>query len=105
MSYLNIKWLGHAGFRIAFNDPENADQERVIYIDIWNNNPNMPEDWKDKTLDDADLILVTHGHFDHSADAPSIVKASIKKNVKLISNFELGVYYNKVSKVEQSNLD
>ena len=31
-SDLEIKFLGHAGFRLAFNDGE---KERVIYIDTW----------------------------------------------------------------------
>lgn len=43
----NIKWLGHASFKIV--------DERTIYIDPWN--------LKEKGW--ADVILVTHSHYDH----------------------------------------
>jgi len=59
-----ITWLGHAGFRI---EVEHNQTPYVIYIDIWLENSKYPEEWKQKgTPDDADLILVTHGHLDHS---------------------------------------
>lgn len=44
----NIEWLGHASFRIK-------GQGKVIYIDPWQISKAEP----------ADLILVTHEHFDH----------------------------------------
>ncbi len=43
-----IKWLGHASFRI---DGDNA----TIYIDPWKLKQDVP----------ADIILITHSHFDH----------------------------------------
>ncbi|MBN1550409.1 MBL fold metallo-hydrolase [bacterium] len=43
----NIKWLGHASFRIEHNV--------IIYIDPW----------KLSSGPAADLILITHEHFDH----------------------------------------
>ncbi|OGO05547.1 MAG: Zn-dependent hydrolase [Chloroflexi bacterium RBG_13_56_8] len=42
-----IHWLGHASFRI--------DGDVIVYIDPW----------KLKSAVPADLILVTHGHYDH----------------------------------------
>ncbi len=44
-----IEWLGHDSFRIS-------DGGKVIYIDPWKLKGNQPK---------ADLILVTHDHFDH----------------------------------------
>ena len=55
----NIKWLGHASFRI--------DGEKIIYIDPWNV----------KEAEPADLILVTHEHYDHCS--PEDIK-KIQKN-------------------------
>jgi L-ascorbate metabolism protein UlaG (beta-lactamase superfamily) len=43
----NIIWLGHATFKIV--------NKKVIYIDPW----------KVKEKDSADIILVSHSHFDH----------------------------------------
>jgi len=43
----NIKWLGHATFKIV--------NKKVIYIDPW----------KVKEKDSADIVLVSHSHFDH----------------------------------------
>ena len=70
LSNLKIRWLGHAGFRISFND-NLTGQERVIYIDPWFQNPNMPKDFQNKINQiDADLVLVTHGDFDYFTSAP-----------------------------------
>lgn len=43
----NVKWLGHAGFRIK--------GEKTIYIDPF----------KIKETEPADIIIITHEHFDH----------------------------------------
>ena len=101
MSRLNIKWLGHAGFRIAFNDPTDAEVERVIYVDTWLQNPKLPADWQGKIPDDADLILVTHGHFDHAASSPDLAKNSKKAGVKVVANFEIGLYFQSQNGLEE----
>jgi L-ascorbate metabolism protein UlaG (beta-lactamase superfamily) len=44
----NIHWLGHAGFRI--------EDDKTIYIDPYQLKGKPPK---------ADLILITHDHFDH----------------------------------------
>ncbi len=61
----NIKWLGHASFRI--------DGEKVIYIDPWN--------VKEAKL--ADLILVTHEHYDHCS--PKDIKKIQKKETAVVT--------------------
>lgn len=46
---LTVEWLGHAAFRLS-------DGERVVYIDPFELHGSPPK---------ADLILCTHGHYDH----------------------------------------
>lgn len=60
---VEIKWLGHAGFLIK--------NSKVIYID-----PYMIKEQDDK----ADVILITHGHYDHCSveDIKKIVKEGTK---------------------------
>ena len=89
---LSIKWLGHAGFRIAFTDPD-GETERIVYIDTWLDNPKLPEEFKGKVPDDADLVLVTHGHFDHSASSPAILRASKKEHCETVTNGEISRHF------------
>ncbi|MBP1636560.1 MAG: hypothetical protein H6Q10_3134 [Acidobacteria bacterium] len=49
MNVDHIHWLGHATFRIQ-------DGDLQIYIDPWKLPAHAPQ---------ADVVLVTHGHFDH----------------------------------------
>ncbi len=60
---IELKWLGHAGFLIK--------NSRVIYID-----PYQIKNDSEK----ADLILITHSHYDHCsvADMQKIVKNGTK---------------------------
>jgi L-ascorbate metabolism protein UlaG (beta-lactamase superfamily) len=65
---VRITWLGHATFKIT------SPSGKVVLIDPWVNNPVCPAEMK--TVDKVDLMLVTHGHFDHVADAVNIAKAT-----------------------------
>jgi len=60
---IEIKWLGHAGFLIK--------NSKVIYIDPYNIKENSEK---------ADLILVTHSHYDHCSvvDINKIIKNGTK---------------------------
>jgi len=86
-------WLGHAGFKIKF-DYEGT--ERVVYIDPWIGNPKYPESLKNgdeaPMPTDADLVLITHGHWDHAQHADAIQKASTK-SCKIACGYELGYFY------------
>jgi L-ascorbate metabolism protein UlaG (beta-lactamase superfamily) len=89
-----IQWLGHAGFKIVFR---HEDTERVIYIDPWIGNPKYPAHLKNEAGEapmptDADIILITHGHWDHSNCAVPILKASTKE-CKIACGYELGLWY------------
>lgn len=96
-----IQWLGHAGFRIKF---QHEGTERTVYIDPWIGNPKCPEDFKLETAaEDADLILISHGHFDHASSAPDIVK-NAKKDCKIACIYEIGQYYKEIAKVAEDRL-
>ncbi len=45
---IRLTWLGHAGFKLN-------ESKKTIYFDPW----------KVKKGELADLILITHSHFDH----------------------------------------
>ena len=75
-----------------------------MYIDAWLDGPTTPEDLKGNTPDDADLILVTHGHFDHSAGAPPLKKASKKADSKIVCNYEIGTHFNKNHGIDMNDI-
>ncbi len=60
---IELKWLGHSGFLIK--------NSKIIYIDPYNIKGNMEK---------ADLILITHSHYDHCsvADMEKIVQEGTK---------------------------
>src|SRR5437588_329688 len=61
--------LGHACFK------NTTPQGKIIPLDPWiKTNPVCPEELKQ--VDKVDLMLVSHGHFDHVADAVEIAKAT-----------------------------
>lgn len=63
-----LLWLGQAAFRLT------TPNGKVIVIDPWlRANPKTPAEYKDLArLGKVDLILVTHAHGDHIADAPDL---------------------------------
>jgi len=65
-----VLWLGQASVRIT------TPGGKVIMIDPWlRTNPKTPANFKNlEALGKVDLILVTHAHFDHFADAPDLAK-------------------------------
>jgi L-ascorbate metabolism protein UlaG (beta-lactamase superfamily) len=77
-----LTWYGHAAFKLV------TPSGKVIWFDPWIQNPKNPTGKDDLAkLDKADLILLSHGHFDHVGDAVAIAK---KTHAKLVSTFDLG---------------
>ncbi|HWR16218.1 MAG TPA: metal-dependent hydrolase [Terriglobales bacterium] len=82
---LKLTWLGHATFRIE------TPKGTTIYVDPWlSQNPMTPESEKD--VKKCDVMLCTHGHFDHIGDAVAIAK---KHNSKVVGIFELATWMGK----------
>jgi L-ascorbate metabolism protein UlaG (beta-lactamase superfamily) len=72
---MKLTWLGHATFQIT-----TPSGTRVL-IDPWvMQNPACPDDLKDP---DVDVMLITHGHFDHIADAVELAKAKSPQVVSI----------------------
>jgi L-ascorbate metabolism protein UlaG (beta-lactamase superfamily) len=69
MSDIRVTWLGHGTF--AFGLPDG----RTVLLDPWvQGNPACPEDVKKHLA--PDLMLATHGHFDHIGDAVELARRS-----------------------------
>jgi L-ascorbate metabolism protein UlaG (beta-lactamase superfamily) len=73
---VEVMWLGQSAFRIA------TPGGKVIVTDPWLiKNPKTPAQYKDlAALGKVDVLLVTHGHWDHIADAPALAKLN---NIRL----------------------
>jgi L-ascorbate metabolism protein UlaG (beta-lactamase superfamily) len=67
---VEVLWLGQSAFRIT------SPGGKVIVTDPWLiRNPLTPAQYKDlAALGKVDVLLVSHGHLDHIADAPAIAK-------------------------------
>ncbi len=82
MRSLSFTWLGHATF--LFRSPGG----KQILVDPWvATNPACPE--PAKRVGELDLILVTHGHQDHTGDAVSIGRSS---GARVVAPHELAVW-------------
>jgi L-ascorbate metabolism protein UlaG (beta-lactamase superfamily) len=79
---VSFTWVGHGTWKVR------SAKGKVIYIDPWvMNNPVAPAALK--KVDGCDLILITHGHFDHVHDALEIARAT---KPKIVSNFEISAW-------------
>jgi L-ascorbate metabolism protein UlaG (beta-lactamase superfamily) len=63
---VRLSWLGHAGFLIK--------NSKTIYIDPYNISEDLPK---------ADIILLTHGHYDHCS--VSDLKKIVQEGTKIIA--------------------
>jgi L-ascorbate metabolism protein UlaG (beta-lactamase superfamily) len=78
-----VTWLGHSVVLV-----ETAAGTKVLIDPFMKDNPKFPKDYKlPETLD---LILATHGHFDHIGDVISVAK---KTGAPVIAMFELAAWF------------
>ncbi|MES1982304.1 MAG: metal-dependent hydrolase [Pseudomonadota bacterium] len=77
-----LTWYGHSAFKLT------TPSGKVLLIDPWIANPANKSGKEDLAkLDKVDLILLTHGHFDHAGDSAAI---ATKTGAKLVATFDLG---------------
>lgn len=82
---VRLTWLGHSTIKIV------SPGGRILVIDPWlTNNPACPPEFKN--MQSFDLLLLTHGHFDHFEDA---LRLSRDIKPKIVANFEICQYLEK----------
>jgi L-ascorbate metabolism protein UlaG (beta-lactamase superfamily) len=82
MAPLSITWLGHATFIIV------TPGGKTIVTDPWlEGNPKCPPDRK--KIEKADVILLSHGHSDHSGDVVSVARAT---NAPVVTVNEVAIW-------------
>lgn len=81
-SEVKFTWVGHGTWRAR------SAKGKEVLIDPWvMNNPAAPESLK--SVDTCDLMLITHGHFDHVTDAVEIAR---RTKPTIVTNHEIGMW-------------
>jgi len=77
-----VTWYGQSAFKIV------TPKGHTLFVDPWLENPMNKNGKRDlDSINKADLILVSHGHFDHVGEAAEIAK---KTKARLVATFDLG---------------
>jgi len=77
---IQFTWLGHGTWKVT------SAAGKQILLDAWvMNNPSCPPHLK--TVESLDLMLISHGHFDHIWDAVEICHDT---HPRVVSIFEIG---------------
>jgi len=89
-----LTWLGHGSWQI------DTAGHTVLLDPFLDESPTAPVKAADVA---ADFILISHGHFDHVADAAAIAK---RTGATLISNFEICQWFGRqgIEKTQPMNL-
>jgi len=74
---LDLTWLGHASWQL------NTGEHKILIDPFLDDSPTAPMKAKDVA---ADFILVSHGHYDHIADAAKIAN---RTGATVVSNYEI----------------
>lgn len=83
---VTLQWFGQSAVKIT------TPGGKVLVIDPFiTKNPKTPKELKDLAkLGKVDLILITHGHFDHTADMPALAKMT---GARVVLNADMGRTY------------
>jgi L-ascorbate metabolism protein UlaG (beta-lactamase superfamily) len=73
----SLTWLGHASWQLK------TERHMILVDPFLDDSPTAPFKAKDAA---ADFILVSHGHFDHIADAAKIAN---RTGATVVSNYEI----------------
>lgn len=78
---ISLTWLGHATWMIDIGD------QKILLDPFITDNPAAPVKTDEVT---ADAILISHGHFDHVADAAAIAN---KNDVTVVAIYEIASWF------------
>lgn len=79
---LSFTWFGHSTFLLR-----TPGGKRVMFDPWINTNPSCPE--SAKKVGDLDLMLITHGHFDHTTDAVALGRTT---GAQVVAPYELATW-------------
>lgn len=85
-----LTWLGHASWQLK------TPQHTILIDPFLDDSPTAPVKAKDVA---ADFILVSHGHFDHIADAAKIAN---RTGATVVSNYEITTWLAKNHQVKNT---
>ncbi len=87
---LQLTWYGHATWMLR------SGKHRILIDPFLSENPSATTEPDDL---EADFILITHGHFDHVADAAAIAK---RCQATLVANFEIASWFAEKHQVKKT---
>ncbi len=87
---IKLTWYGHGTWGIE------SEKHKIVLDPFFDDNPSSPV----KTSEvEADFILVSHGHFDHIADASSLAN---RTKAQVIANYEIANWLGSEQNVENT---
>jgi L-ascorbate metabolism protein UlaG (beta-lactamase superfamily) len=87
---VTLTWLGHASWQLR------TERHTILVDPFLDDSPNAPVKANDVA---ADFILVSHGHFDHIADAAKIAN---RTGATVVSNYEITTWLAKQHEVKNT---
>lgn len=98
MPSLEVRWIIHSTFLVTYKDEEQVN----ILIDPFLEPLGEEKNKILNELKDLDLLLITHSHFDHMANACEILK--LNKKIKYLSIFEIMNHIKENCKIDNEGI-